>query len=102
MDTSHKFTRSEIKQAEHEFAEMIENYFHEVWRIKSDGEYIGCWWDCRSMVSLDAGLWRLLQTVIHKGGTRAAGHIEVREAGHVLRFIVYYNPKHVAGPKLIQ
>ena len=89
---THVFSRKEIREAEHIFAKMIKAYFGEVWRIKSDGEYVGCAWDCRSMIAVDPGIWRLLQAVKHKGATRAAGRIETKEAGTVLRFIVFYNP----------
>lgn len=95
----HVFTRSEIKQAEHAFADMIKRYFGEVWKIKSDGEYVGSAWDCRSMIALDPGLWRLLQAVKHKGATRAAGRLETREAGTILRFIVFYDAVHNDGTR---
>lgn len=99
---THKFTRSEILQAEQDFSDAIKKYFGEVWKIKSDGEYLGCAWDCRSTLAIYGGLWRLLQSVIHKGATRAAGRIEVREAGTVLRFIVFYNKVKEPDRRIIQ
>lgn len=89
----HKFTRKEIREAEHDFAENIKRYFGSVWRIPWNGEYIGVSWDCHSPLSTYGGLWRLCQEAIHKGARRAAGRIEVREAGEVLRFILFYSPK---------
>lgn len=86
----HQFSKLEIKQAEHEFAEYIKRYFGEIWKIKSDGEYKGVYWDCLSMLSLDAGLWRLLHQALMRGATRAAGRIEVRDTGYLLRFILFY------------
>ncbi len=87
----HTFTRSEIRQAEHEFAVMIKKHFGEVWRIKSDGEYKGVTWECRSMITLDAGLWRLCRAAIHRGAIRAAGRIDVKDAGDMLLFTIYYS-----------
>lgn len=91
--TDHTFTRSEIKLAQHIFENSIKKYFGEVWQIKSDGEYIGKSWDCRSVIAIDPGVWRLCQAAVHAGAIRAAGRIEAKEAGTVLRFIILYNKK---------
>lgn len=90
-DNGHVFTRSEIKFAEHLFEKAIKKYFGEVWRIKSDGDYLGCSWDAKSMLAIDNGLWYLCQRVIHKGATRAAGRIETKECNTILKFIIFYN-----------
>jgi len=87
---SHTFSRSEIKQAEHEFAEMIKKYFGEVWSPKSDGQYVGKSWDCRSMIAVDAGLWRLCQAAKHAGAVRAFGRIETKDVGSMLRFTIFF------------
>lgn len=89
----HKFTRMEIYQAEHDLEAAIKKYFGEVWRIKSDGEYKGVDWWCYSPIAFYGGIWRLCQAAVHKGGKRAAGRIEVKEAGHCLRFMVLYDKK---------
>lgn len=89
---SHTFTKSEIAQARHEFIEHIKRNFGEVWTPKSDGQYKGKSWDCRSMITLDAGLWRLCREAVHTGSIRAFGKIEVREANTVLRMIIFYQP----------
>lgn len=86
----HQFTKLEIKQAAHEFEQNIVNYFGEVWKIKSDGEYRGVQWDCINMITMHQGLWLLVQRALHLGAIRAAGHIEVRDTGHVLRFTLYF------------
>lgn len=93
----HYFSRAEIKQAEHDFAEAIKRYFGEVWRIKSDGEYKGVTWDCTHPVSVLGGVWRLCQAAKHKGAERAAGKLELRDSGHLLRFIIFYEAKHGKG-----
>lgn len=101
--TRHYWTKKEIKEAEHDFAENIKKYFGEVWRIKSDGEYRGKSWDCTHPIQIVAGLWRLCQAVVHTGSPRAAGRIELREHGTVLRFIIFYEPEKKGGlitPKL--
>lgn len=90
---SHTFTRSEINLAKDIFEKSIKRYFGEIWQIKSDGEYIGKSWDCKSVIAFDPGVWRLCQAAIHAGATRAAGRIETKEAGTVLRFIIFYNKK---------
>lgn len=95
--TEHKWSRSEIRYAEHLFANAIKKYFGEVWRIKSDGEYRGCSWDCTSPLTLDMGIWNLCQGAIHKGAYRAAGRIETHKVGTVLRFIIFFNPKEDKG-----
>lgn len=89
--TSHKFSRLEIYQATHEFEQMIKKHFGEIWKIKSSGEYKGKSWDCRSMITLDAGLWRLLQEARHAGATRVCGNIEIHDTGHMIRFIVLFD-----------
>lgn len=91
MTFTHTWTKSEIRKAEHDFAEMIKKHFGEVWRIKSDGQYVGCAWDCASPLLVDRGLWLLVQKAKHRGAKRAAGRIEDREAGSVLRFIIFYD-----------
>lgn len=90
--SSHTFTKSEIAQAQHEFIEHIKRNFGEIWTPKSDGKYKGKSWDCRSMITLDAGLWRLCREAVHTGSLRAFGKIEVREANTVLRMIIFYQP----------
>lgn len=92
---SHKFSKSEIRQAEHEFAEMLKKYFGEITKPLSDGAWRGKSWECRSMVSLDAGLWRLCQQVVHTGSKKIFGKIEVRDTGHMIRFIVFYEPEKI-------
>lgn len=91
MYLNHRFTRSEIRQAEHDFNEAIRKYFGGIWQIKSDGKYIGKAWDCRSMIAIYGGLWRLCQAARHDGAVRAAGRIEVKDTGSVLRFIIFYD-----------
>ncbi len=93
LGSVYTFSRSDIRRAEHEFAENIRKYFGEVWRIKSDGEYLGVDWWCRHPVAFYGGLWRLCQVAKHKGAIRAAGRMEVREANTVIRFILLYNRK---------
>lgn len=89
----HKFSRLEIKQAEHEFAEMIKKHFGKVWSIPSDGEYVGCEGICRSMIMLDNNLWQLCQYAVHKGALRAAGRIQVIDSGHALKLTILFKPK---------
>lgn len=90
---SHHFSRSEINLAAELFRKAIRRYYGEVWDIPWNGEYKGCAWDCRSPLEFDAGIWHLCQQAKHRGAFRAAGSIEQHEAGHVLRFILFYNPK---------
>ena len=97
----HHFTKSEIRQAEHEFTQMMKKHFGEIWTPKSDGEYEGKSWDCRSMVSLDAGLWRLVQEAKHTGTERVFGKIEVKDSGYLLRFKIFYQPVK-PEPRIIQ
>ena len=92
MTPAHQFTKSEIRQAQHEFTVMMKKYFGDIWTPKTSAEYKGKSWDCRSMVSLDAGLWRLCQATIHTGAQRVFGKIEVKDSGHMLRFIIFYEP----------
>lgn len=89
----HTFTKLEVKQAKHELATYIKRYFGEIWRIPSDGEYVGKSWDCTSMLILDAGLWRLMQAGIHAGAKRAAGTVVPVNSDTALRITILYNPK---------
>ncbi len=89
---NHTFSRSEIKLAAHLLEKEIIKNFGEVWKIKSDGEYKGKSWDCRSVIAFDGGIWRLVQSVRHLDATRAAGRIETHDVGTMLRFIVFYDP----------
>jgi len=86
----HTFTKSEIHEAEHLFERRIKSVWGEVWRIKSDGEYKGIAWDCKSPLLFVNGIWTLCHRAKHQGATRAAGRIETREAGDMLRFILFY------------
>ena len=90
---SHTFSSSEIRLAEHLFEKEVKKIFGEIWKLKSDTECIGKSWDCRSVIAIDPGVWRLVQAARHAGATRACTRIEIREAGTVLRFIIFYNPK---------
>lgn len=90
---SHSWTRKEILQAGHDFEAMIKKSFGEVWKLPRSAEYVGKSWDCRTPIAVDAGLWRLVEAVRHAGGLRAAGRMELRDAGTTLRFIIFYNPK---------
>lgn len=87
----HQFSRLEVYQAEHEFVDAIKRYFGEVWRIKSDGEYKGCTWDCRSPLIFDAGIWRLCTYARHHDARRAAPRLELIDSGHLLRFTILYD-----------
>jgi hypothetical protein len=93
VEISHKFTRTEIKLALELLTKAIKKHFGEVWQIKSDGEYKGVTWDCRSPLLFDSGVWYLCQQAKHRGAFRAAGRIESRDTGHMLRFTIFYNPK---------
>lgn len=86
----HTFTKSEIKLAADLFERRIKATWGEVWKIKSDGEYKGMAWDCESPLLFDTGIWQLCQRAKHSGARRAAGRIETREAGDILRFILFY------------
>jgi hypothetical protein len=97
----YKFTRLDVKQAEHEFAAMIKRFFGEVWRIPTDGEYKGLDGRIRSMVPLDNALWYLCQGVIHKGALRCAGRIELEDCGTTMRLVVLYEPVVVVEEKRI-
>lgn len=88
----HQFSRREVKQAEHLFSQMIIKHFGEHWKIPWNGNYKGVSMDLRSMLVVDNALWHLVQSAKHAGAKRAAGKIEAREAGHVLRFIIFYDP----------
>lgn len=90
--TGHTFTKSEIRLAVHLLEEAIKKYFGEVWSIKSDGEYKGVTWECRSPIAFDAGIWRLCQAARHRDATRAAGRIDVKDGGDMLLFTILYNP----------
>jgi len=89
---SHTFSRSEVREAQHIFIETMKKYFGELWTPKSESEYRGKSWDCRSMIAIDPGLWRLCQMVKHTGSQRVFGKIEVKDAGSMLRFIIFYMP----------
>lgn len=87
---SHVFSRKEVIEAEHDFAERIKKSFGSVWSPKSDGQYVGVAWDCRHPVAVIGGLWRLCESAKHRGAVRAFGKIETREARTLLRFILFY------------
>ena len=87
------FTRSEIRLAKSLFGKAIKKHFGEIWRIKSDGEYVGYSWEARSMVAIDTGLWYLIQKAKFNGAYRAAGRIETKDSGDTLVFILFTNPK---------
>lgn len=89
---SHTFSRSDIRLAAHLFEKEIKKIFGDIWKLKSDTECIGKSWDCRSMIAVDPGLWRLCQAARHAGATRAAPKLETRDGGTCLRFIIFYNP----------
>jgi len=90
FDISHTFTKSEVREAEHIFKQMLIKYFGEIWSPKSDGQYVGKFWDCRSMIAVDAGLWRLCQAAKHAGAVRAFGRIETKDVGSMLRFTIFF------------
>lgn len=87
---SHVFTRSDVNLAANIFEQAILKRFGEIWSPKSDGQYTGKAWEARSVLAFDPGTWRLVEAAIHAGAIRAFGKIEKREAGTVLRFIIFY------------
>ena len=91
--TSHTFTRSEIFLARDIFEQQIKRYFGEIWNIAWNQEMRGCDWYCTSPFTFDQGIWQLLQTVKHRGGTRVAPRIETKETNTILRFMAFYEPK---------
>ena len=93
MDTRHQFSSLDIKQAKHEFAQMMIRYFGEIWSPKSDARYKGKEWICRSMVSLDGGLWRLCQEAKHADAERVFGMVEPVDSGYALRIVIFYTKK---------
>jgi hypothetical protein len=92
---SHTFSRSEIKKARHDFAEIIKKHFGEVWNISITANYKGCSWDCRNIDDINGGLWALIQRVKHKGAVRAAGKIETKDVGTCLVFTIFYEAADV-------
>ncbi len=91
------FTRKDRNLAEHLFRQAIIKRFGEIWTPKSDGQYIGCSWDCRSMLAIDGGLWRLVEAAIHKGALRAFGKIELRDSGTMLTFVIFWEKLNKEG-----
>lgn len=87
------FSKSQIAEAKYLFEQAILKYFGEIWNPPSDGEYVGCSWEARSLIPIDGGLWRLAMAVKHKGGTRVFGKIDTKDAGDTLVFILFYNKK---------
>lgn len=88
----HHFSKLEIAQAKHELDAMIKNYIGDLWQLKSDSVCVGKSWECRSMIALDAGLWRLCQAAVHAGAKRALGVVEEKDSGHMLLIKVFYEP----------
>lgn len=86
----HTFSRSDMNLAVNVFEQAILKRFGEIHRPLSDAEWKGKAWDARSVLSFDPGTWRLVEAAIHAGAIRAFGKIEKREAGTVLRFILFY------------
>jgi hypothetical protein len=97
----HRFTRSEVNECVEKLTQAIKKYFGEVHSPKSDGEYRGVSWECRSMIGVDSGIWRLCQAAVHKDAKRVFGKIEQREAGHLLIFILFYEPVEVDERRII-
>ena len=95
----HQFSKSDIRLAAHLFESAIKKYYGEVWQIKSDGEYKGVSWDCINPLHFDRGIWLLCQRAKHRGAFRAAGEIETRDSGYVLRFMLFFNPTHAGDKK---
>lgn len=95
------FTKSQLNECEHVFKQQMLRYFGEIWNPKSDAEYKGKAWDCKSMLSMDLGVWYLLQQVKHTGSLRCFGKIEVRDAGETVRFIAFYDLENVDDEKRI-
>lgn len=85
------FTRSDVKRAEHEMAEMIVKTFGEIWNPPiGEFMYHGCNMELKSMIPLDNALWELCQHAKHKGALRAFGKIEVRDVGETMRLIIFF------------
>jgi hypothetical protein len=84
------FTRSDVKRAEHEMAEMILKTFGEIWTPAEDAMYHGCDIYLKTMIPLDNALWELCQRAKHKGALRAFGKIEIRDVGETMRLAIFY------------
>ena len=90
----HTFSKKDINFAEYLFKAAIIKRFGEEWSPPSDGEYIGCSWQCRSPLAFDAGLWRLVEASIHRGAKRAFGKINVKDSGDMLEFVIFWEKKN--------
>lgn len=87
---SHVFSRSDVNLAVNILEQAILKRFGEIHKPLSDAEWKGKSWEARSVIAFDPGCWNLVEQVKHTGAMRAFGKIEKREAGTVLRFIVFY------------
>lgn len=84
------FSRSDVNLAENVLQQAILKRFGEIYKPLSDAEWKGKSWEARSVLAFDTGCWYLVEKAKHAGAIRAFGKIERREAGTLLRFIIFY------------
>lgn len=86
----HTFSRSEVNAAVRELEQAIRKHFGSVWSPKSDGQYLGKSIDILEPSRFSDAAWVLCQFVRHSGRERAFGKVELREAGTLVRMIIFY------------